>query len=205
MKAFVDDLENPLTPNPLQLVHTIPKSASPPYLKPNSISAERLKKFERVKKPAGTEAFWNSILSGGLGTTQPKLLNPVFADFVSYKKSDDVLEEMEMESKVKESKVVAFRKLLPNFEDDCFELETQFDDEDGFFLVTRDCFIDHDDQGKEVLCEVFRNWENLHPTLKKKFLSKPSQYGSHSEHHPRENSILKKYSGKILADGRGSK
>jgi hypothetical protein len=86
--AYVDDLENVLTPARAKILHTIPNSDFPPYLIPTPVSAERLKKIERVKKPAGTELFWNSILSGGLGTTQPKLLKPDFSEFVQYKKQE---------------------------------------------------------------------------------------------------------------------
>ena len=87
IRAYIDDLESPLADAPFKMISQRPTEESPPYFNCPPISAERLKKFQAAKKPEDTVEFWKNLLQGGLGTTQEKLINPIFIDHVSYKKS----------------------------------------------------------------------------------------------------------------------
>lgn len=210
VNAYVDDLETPLSPNPVKIIRSIPNFAYPPFLTPSPISAERLKKFKNVKKPEGTKGFWDDLLAGGLGTTQPKLLNPNFIEHVCYKKLDI---EVKVSNTIAEpeSRIKSFRKLLPDHVNDCYVLETEFfGEEDTFFLNERKTFIDETAEGEETKCKEFQDWENQHPTLKKKFLKKPSQVESTTESEndtidtekAKKKKLDRKSVGNLLSQGR---
>lgn len=201
VRAYTNDLENPISDAPIKVISQMPTTEFPPYFNCPPISAERLKKFQAVKKPKGTELFWSNILEGGLGTNQPKLVNPSFSDHVCYKKIEEEekeendVEEIEIEE---EETVVKFGKLIEDTEKDLYLLETQFSGSKKFVLNERSCFIDLGVDGTTVTA-AFQKWENLHPTLKRKFMSKPSENSSKKK---KPNIIPKGSTGPILSSGR---
>lgn len=201
VRAYTDALDNPISDSPLEVITHSPSFECPPYFSPPPISADRLKKFEKAKKPSGTNLFWENILQGGLGTNQPKLLNPNFIEHVCFqKRKSDEKEEGEEKEKEREPEeaVVKFGKLISDEERDCYLLETQFSDSKEFILNERSCFIDEIENGEPVFNEQFKKWENEHPILKRKFMSKPSEYSMKEK----KQRLSKESTGPVLSSGR---
>lgn len=198
--AYVDDLENRLSQNPIIMIHSNPTAESPPYLLRPPISNERIKKFRAAKKPPDTESFWNDLIQGGLGTTQPKLINPVFINHVSYLKLDEEKKQDESsgDMEIEECQVKKFRKLIPDYVNDCYRLETLFSDGTSYILNERKDFIDEDG----TINIDFQQWENKHPQLKKRFLSRPSLEENKKKKKSDKVNIPKRYVGSLLSDGR---
>lgn len=201
VRAYTDALDNPLSDMPLEIITHRPASDCPPYYNAPPIPAKRLKKFEMAKKPPGTNLFWENILKGGLGTNQANFLNPNFIDHVCYASKNEKNENEEDGGKEVEPEetVVKFGKLIADEQKDCYLLETQFSGSKEFILNERSCFIDEGADGEEaVINEELKKWENQHPVLKRKFMSKPSQYSSIEK----KQRLSKDTTGAVLSSGR---
>lgn len=225
--AYGDNLDSPITPSPFKMITSPPLLKSPPYLTPSPISTARIQKFKRVKKPDGTETFWNALIDGRNVSEQPHLIAPKFEDHVSYLDAIVNVTHGNENPKTPESaarspiidnsspEIVTLKKIGKLGWDDDWKsnfLEVEYEQYPGeIHYARRTDLVDVLDTGEEVKEQLFSDWENQHPVLKKRFIenSKPAQRECTStirnDGPQRKVKIGKKHVGNVLSSGRSQK
>jgi len=158
---------------PYEVLIKSPLTSIPPRLSPGKMESERLLKMKHLEPDDSSKSFWESIMSGGLGTDSNSVIHPDFKvplEDEAMRKVEGSVEEGEsqnMDDIAQEWKVEKFRNLVWDSVDKRYYLETKYLGYKDYYLCDRSCFIDVGDG--LVSNSNFEQWESEHKKLKKKF------------------------------------
>lgn len=158
--------------------------------------------------PKISQSFYENLIKGGCGSSQPEICNPdTNVAFLMKKNQDDAEAIIESEPKVEEvessthletnAAITGFGNLIWKEKDNRWELETYFEnDEEYVYHSEYDCLVDSDG----TMNEAFYKWSKSHPRLYNKFkLGTKSKEKSPTQ----QQESTKKNLGKVLGGGRG--